>query len=116
MIIAYSGMTKEEEREALKIILGEAFDEQTAKIKPAVKESFPTDKPTPTQPNTTKSVSSTSPATEESSATLNIGNEADFATKTIPLYICKTCDHEWDSDEWYCVACNTPYRIPNPAQ
>ena len=50
MIITYSGMTKEEEREALKIILGEAFDEETAKIKPAVKESFPTDKPTPTQP------------------------------------------------------------------
>ena len=49
MKITYSGMTKEEEREALKIILGEAFDEETAKIKPAVKESFPTDKPTQNQ-------------------------------------------------------------------
>ena len=47
MKITYIGMTKEEEREVLKIILSEAFDEETAKIKP-VKESFPTDQPTPT--------------------------------------------------------------------
>ena len=32
--------------------------------------------------NTTKSASPTSPATEESSATLSIGNEADFVTKS----------------------------------
>jgi len=34
----------------------------------------------------------------------------------LPLYVCKTCGHEWDNDRWYCVACNTPYRIPNPAR
>ena len=33
--------------------------------------------------NTTKSVSPTSPTTEESSSTLNIGNETDFVTKLI---------------------------------
>ena len=82
----------------LKLIWGQPFDGETERI------------------NTAKSASPTSPATEESSVTLSIGNEADFVTKSIPLYICKTCDHEWDSDEWYCVACNTPYRIPNPTQ
>ena len=39
-----------------------------------------------------------------------------LTSSALPLYICKTCDHEWDSDKWYCVACNTPYRIPNPAR
>ena len=48
----------------LELIWGQPFEGETERI------------------NTTKSASSTSLATEETSATLNIGNEADFVTKS----------------------------------
>ena len=51
---------------AMSLIWGQPFDGETEKI------------------NTAKSASSTPPATEESSATLAIANEADFATKSTP--------------------------------
>ena len=50
---------------ALSLIWGQPFDGQTEKI------------------NTAKSVSSAPPATEDSSATPTIGNEADFVTKSM---------------------------------
>lgn len=48
---------------------------------------------------------------------LNAVTEESLATQPLPLYICEDCNHEWDNDKWYCVACNhTQYRIPNPAR
>ena len=62
-------MTKEEEREALKIILGEAFDGVTEKI---------------TERDTERDTGEKHATTEESSATPTIGHEADFVTKRNP--------------------------------
>lgn len=40
--------------------------------------------------------------------------EKSSATQPLPLHICKTCNHRWlSNDRRYCVACNTPYQIPN---
>lgn len=38
------------------------------------------------------------------------------AGSALPMHVCQACGHEWDNDGWYCAACNTPYRIPNPAR
>ena len=56
--------------------------------------------------NTAKSASSTSAATEESSATPTIGNEADFATKSMTvdeIMAGKMAKDRVESDRWYAM-------------
>ena len=78
---------------ALSQIWGQPFDGETEKI------------------NTTKSVSPTSAATEESSATPTIGNEADFATKSMTvdeIMAGKMAKDRVESDRWYAMF-STPF-------
>jgi rubrerythrin len=31
-----------------------------------------------------------------------------------PMWVCQTCGHEWDDGvRPHCIACGTPYRVPN---
>ena len=68
--------------------------------------------------NTTKSASSTSPATEEFSVAATIGNEADFVTKTMTadeIMAGKMAKDRVESDRWYAMfSAPLPLTTPEP--